>query len=77
MKERRFSNAMRRPLLILALVFLIAGTLFYWYEYRPSIVREICSAAAEKMSNKDEYVYEIVYCHCLRSHGIEYSERKE
>jgi len=62
---------------MLAFVFLIAGTLFYWYGYRPGMVREKCSIAAEKMSDKDLYIYEIYYRHCLRSHGIEYSEPKE
>jgi len=32
---------------------------------------------AEKISGKDEYVYEVIYRHCLRKHGIEYSDLKE
>jgi len=41
------------------------------------MVRAKCSIEAEKRANKDEYVYEIAYRHCLRSHGIEYTDRKE
>jgi hypothetical protein len=63
--------------LILFFVLLIAGGLFFWYEYRPSMIRAKCSVEAEKRANKDEYVYEIVYRHCLRTHGIEYTEQKD
>jgi len=77
MKKRISLKSLKRPAAIFILLLLISGMLFYWYEYRPSIIREKCSVAAEKLSNKDEYVYEIVYRHCLRSHGIEYPEHKE
>jgi len=68
---------LKSPFVILAFVFLIAGMLFYWFWYRPGMVREKCSTVAEKMSNKDLYIYEIYYRHCLRTHGIEYQEPKE
>jgi hypothetical protein len=74
---RKFYHSSKIPLILLVLFFLIAGTLFYWYEYRPSIVREQCAMAAEKMSSKDLFVYEICYRHCLRSNGVEYYEPKE
>ncbi len=77
MKKKRFLHFLKRPVAILAFVFLIAGTLFYWYGYRPGMVREKCSLAAEKLSYKDLYIYEISYRHCIRSHGIEYYEPKE
>jgi hypothetical protein len=77
MKQRRSVNFLKRPLAILVFLFLVAGGLFYWYEYRPSMIRKKCAAAAEKLSNKDEYIYEIVYRHCLRSCGIEYPAKKE
>jgi hypothetical protein len=59
---------------ITAFTVLIAGGLFYWYGYRPSMVRETCSKFAEKAAEKDLFVYEIIYRHCLRTNGIEYNE---
>jgi hypothetical protein len=32
---------------------------------------------AEKRADKDEFIYEVIYRHCLRSHGSEYTELKE
>ena len=77
MKQKRSLEVLKRPLIILILALLVAGGLFFWYEYRPSTVRARCSTEAEKMAGKDEFVYEIIYRHCLRKHGIEYSEKKE
>jgi hypothetical protein len=65
--------AIRLILIVSAFVFLLSIGLFYWYEYRPAKVRETCSTFAEKESEKDVFLYEIVYRHCLRKHGIEYS----
>jgi len=62
--------------LVILSLFIGAG-LFYWFEYRPSIVRERCSVEAEKRADKDAFVYEIIYRHCLRKHGVEYPEQKE
>jgi hypothetical protein len=77
MVKKRFFHIMKKPFIMLALFLSIAGMLFYWYEYRPSIVREQCAIAAEKMSSRDLFIYEICYRHCLRSNGIEYYEPKE
>jgi len=77
MKLRKSSEFLKRPLVILLFTLLIAGGLFFWYEYRPKMIRAKCSSEAEKMSAKDEFVYEIIYRHCLRNHGIEYSEQGE
>jgi hypothetical protein len=62
---------------MLVFIFFIAGTLLFWYGYRPGMVRKKCSVAAEEMSSKDLFVYEICYRHCLRANGIEYYEPKE
>ena len=77
MKKKRFLHFLKRPVAILAFVFFIAGMLFYWFGYRPVMIREKCSIAAEQMSSKDVFIYEIYYRHCLRSHGIDYQEPKE
>ncbi len=78
MKQRRSLEVSQRTgAVLIVLVLLMAGGWFYWYEYRPSMVRAICSSEAEKRADKDEFVYEIIYRHCLRSHGIEYVEGKE
>ena len=75
MKLRRSSEVLKKPVVILIFALLIAGGLFYWYEYRPRMIRAKCSIEAEKMAAKDEFVYEIIYRHCLRNHGIEYPEQ--
>ena len=77
MKQRKALEVFKRPLIILIFALLIAGGLFFWYEYRPSMIRAGCSVEAEKRADKDEYVYEIIYRHCLRAHGLEYPEQKE
>ncbi len=75
MKDRRSSASFKKPYIrIIALALLIAAGLFFWYEYRPSMVREQCSMEAKKRASDDSFIYEIVYRHCLRTHGIEYSE---
>jgi len=73
MKKNRSLEVLKVPLIILiASVILISGGLFYWYEYRPSLVREACSEFAEKESGRDLFVYEIIYRHCMRKNGLEY-----
>ncbi len=64
---------------LIILVVLIAGGMFFWLEYRPGMVRATCSMEAEKRADRDEFVYEIIYRHCLRRHGVEYryAEEKE
>jgi len=63
--------------LALAFALLIAGGLFFWFGYRPAMVRESCSREALGRADKDPFIYEIVYRHCLRTYGIEYCEQKE
>ena len=73
MKKNKSLAVLKAPLIILIFfAFLIAGGLFYWYEYRPGMVRELCSEFAEKESGKDLFVYEIIYRHCMRKNGLEY-----
>lgn len=78
MKRERSSVFSKRLFtLLLMLAFLTAGSLFFWYEYRPGMVREKCSVEAQKRADNDSFVYEIIYRHCLRTHGIEYFDQKE
>jgi hypothetical protein len=80
-KKQNPNVPLRNSLLILTVFLFLIGTgLFYWYEYRPAMVRKTCSLFAEQESEKDILIYEITYRHCLRKHGIEYygsDERKE
>ncbi len=77
-KQRNLLAVFDRPFaLLITLAFLIGAGLFFWYEYWPGMVREKCSMEAEKRADKDLFVYEIIYRHCLRTHGIEYFEQKE
>ncbi len=78
MKQGRFLTLFKRPLaLVVAFTFLTGAGLVYWYGYRPGMVREKCSIEAEKRADNDLFAYEIIYRHCLRTHGIEYFEQKE
>ncbi len=78
MKQRRLSTVFeRRCGLIIALALFIGAGVFFWYGYRPRMVMEKCSIEAEKRADKDPFVYEIIYRHCLRTHGVEYFEQKE
>lgn len=78
MKQRKNLAVFDRPFaLFISVVLLIGAGLFFWYEYRPGMVRERCSIEAEKRADKDPFVYEIIYRHCLRTHGIEYLQQKE
>ena len=77
MKLRRSIEVLRRPLIILIFALLIAGGLFFRYDYRPSMIMAACSIEAKKRAENDVFVYEIVYRHCLRRNGIEYTEKKE
>ncbi len=66
MKQKKNPAIFDRPLtLLVTIALLIGGGLFFWYEYRPGIVREKCSIEAEKRADKDPFVYEIIYRHCL------------
>lgn len=77
-KQEKSSVFCKRPFaLLIMLAFVTAGSLFFWYEYRPGMVREKCSVEAQKRADNDPFVYEIIYRHCLRTHGIEYFEQKE
>jgi hypothetical protein len=78
MKKNKSLEVLKVPLIILIVfVFSVAGGLFYWYEYRPSMVRETCSKFAEKEADKDLFVYEIIYRHCLRKNGMECNKSEE
>jgi len=77
MKQRKPAEVLKKPIVVLIFALLVGGGLFFWYEYRPGVVRAQCSIEAEKRADKDEYVYEIIYRHCLRMHGIEYPEQKD
>jgi hypothetical protein len=78
MKQKRYSEALKIPFAVLIIfAFLILGGWFYWFEYRPSMIIEACSTFAEKEANKDLFVYEIIYRHCLRKNGMEHTKSEE
>ena len=78
MKQKRYLEVFKIPLIMLIIfAFLIVVGWFYWYEYRPSMVREACSNFAEKEADKDMFIYEIIYRHCLRKKGMEYNKSEE
>ena len=78
MKQKRILTFFeRRSAFVIGLVLLIGTGLFFWYGYRPGMVMEKCSIEAEKRADGDPFVYEIIYRHCLRTHGIEYFEQKD
>ena len=78
MKQRRLLTFFeRRAAFVIGLALFIGAGLFFWYGYRPAMVMEKCSIEAEKRADNDPFIYEIIYRHCLRTHGIEYFEQKE
>jgi|GEM_PF-2442798 len=73
MMQNKFSDILKFTFVILtAFALFITGVLFFWFEYRPGAIRKTCTKFAETESEKDVFVYEIIYRHCLRKHGIEY-----
>jgi len=57
-----------KTILIIVLAVLIIGGAFYWYEYRPSQIREQCNNFSELFSPQN---VEMNYKFCLRDHGLE------
>lgn len=55
--------------IIIALILLIFGGAFYWYEVRPSQIRKKCIQSANTESNK-AYFNETAYKKCLMENGI-------
>jgi len=78
LEQKRYLEALKIQITVLIiLAFLILGGWFYWYEYRPSMIRETCAELAEREADKDLFVYEIIYRHCLRKNGIEHNKSEE
>lgn len=62
----------RKWIFLIVLVLLIAGSLFYWYEYRPTqIIRNCNKKAMKSVMDTNMDIYDEVYSICLRDHGIE------
>jgi hypothetical protein len=76
MKTTKSLSFLGKPSTIfMTIAILMAAALFFWYEYRPSVARQQCSVEAIKRADNDSFIYEVIYRHCLRTHGIEYSEQ--
>lgn len=64
--------------IVLITLFIIIAMLFYWYEYRPTKIKERCSAEAhfdlraisESSDAKRQEFIEIYYNDCLMRFGL-------
>lgn len=63
------------PYFLTLVMLLVLGVAYYWYEYRPSIVRQECHQYADKLSKteenrNDKSRYDFRYKFCLSEKGI-------
>lgn len=60
---------------IILLVAVILGVVFYWYEYRPVVVRKVCTQKAfeliEASDNEGMSRWNWIYSTCLHKRGLE------
>jgi len=79
MKEKMNKNWLK---LLMVIVFLgiVGAGLFYWYEIRPSQIKQECFVVVnEKLGKIDEKysvldwqrLYDLSYGKCLNSHGLQ------
>jgi len=66
-----------KGVLVVGAIIIVFASVFYWYEFRPYIVRKECNKEALKMAiqsklnNKDSNnSYNEFYVICLRSYGF-------
>ncbi len=70
----------RNTTLIIALILLVSGAIcFYWFEYRPSSIRQFCTSDTRALlmdtpagSTEADYQanYPFYYMKCLNSKGL-------
>lgn len=57
---------------LLLLILLIAGgSLFYWFQVRPTQIRRECSKYPDRTADGRKYVGSNLYLNCLHQHGLE------
>ena len=56
---------MKTILIVILVVLIVAAGAFYWYEYRPSQIREKCNKLSPYL------ISEKIYQSCLLNHGLE------
>ena len=61
--------------LIILIVLIIAGGLFYWFQWRPAEARKECNKQAiekAKVATENQQTYyDVTYQTCLRKRGLE------
>lgn len=55
---------------IILVVILGIGSLFYWYEWRPSQIKKQCNESADRESEGWEKDYDYIYKKCLHNKGL-------
>lgn len=60
---------------ILAVVVIVLGVAFYWYEYRPTVIRKECNILAIEEADSGPSIhrdekYKVEYEKCLNSKGL-------
>lgn len=66
--------------IIVLVLFVMFGIIFYWFAYRPSKIREYCVKKADEVTATDlkigapiqnaDYYNQQAYSYCLRSNGM-------
>jgi hypothetical protein len=68
----------KNPWLFIILILAVGGGLFYWYEYRPTEIKQVCSAEArfdqrafkESDDTKRQAFINMYYDDCLMRFGL-------
>jgi len=64
------------------IIIVVAGTAFYWFQWRPAEIRKECAAFSQGKENKfnleqflskygSQEARDNLYKNCLREHGLE------
>lgn len=65
----------RKYILLTIAILLLFPTLFYWYEFRPTLIRQECHRYADDISKSGELNnkprYDFRYEYCLHEKGLE------
>jgi len=56
--------------LIILIVLALFGYAFYWFQWRPSHIKQECYKTADSWANGSGWAFNYHYSQCLRSKGL-------